>query len=110
MLRAICLIGLICAIASLRIPPVEAKQVALVIGNGHYKIGPLANAVIDATAVAETFEKALGFDKVILRRNLGFHGFRAALLEMARESAGADLGVVYFAGHGTEVNGRNFLI
>ena len=52
----------------------------------------------------------LGFDKVILRRNLGAEAFRAALLEMSREAAGAELGVVYFAGHGTEVAGRNFLI
>jgi hypothetical protein len=70
----------------------------------------LANPVNDAVAVAEAFEKALGFDKVILRKNLTFDGFRAALRELAREVAGAELGVVYFAGHGTEVAGKNFLI
>jgi hypothetical protein len=60
--------------------------------------------------VAEAFEKRLGFDKVILGKNLGFNGFRAALNELAREAAGADIGVVYFAGHGMEVGGKNFLI
>ena len=47
---------------------------------------------------------------MILRKNLGFDGFRAALMEIARESAGAEISLVYFAGHGTEVSGRNFLI
>lgn len=90
--------------------PAEARRVALVIGNADYKIGPLRNPVGDASAVAEAFEKRLGFDKVILRKNLGFNGFRAALNELAREAAGADTAVVYFAGHGMEVGGKNFLI
>lgn len=98
-----------CAVVSVHAMPAEARRVALVIGNADYKIGPLQNSVNDATAVAGALDK-LGFDKIILRKNLGFDGFRAALLEMARESAGADLGVVFFARHGTEVNGRNFLI
>ena len=72
--------------------------------------GPLQNPINDATAVAEALEKQLRFDKVILRKNLGFDGFRAALMEIARESAGAEISLVYFAGHGTEVSGRNFLI
>jgi hypothetical protein len=41
--------------------------VALVIGNSDYRIGRLANPVNDATAAAETFEKRLKFDKVMLR-------------------------------------------
>ena len=99
-----------CAFAALQAGPAEARRVALVIGNADYKIGPLQNPVSDAAAVAEAFEKALKFDKVILRRNLGAEGFRAALLELSREASGAELGVVYFAGHGTEVGGKNFLI
>jgi uncharacterized caspase-like protein len=81
-----------------------------VIGNADYKIGPLQNPVSDATAVAEAFERRLGFDKVILRKNLSFNGFRATLDELSREAAGADIAVVYFAGHGMEVSGKNFLI
>ena len=102
---------LCCALAILPVAPASAeKRVALVIGNSDYRIGRLANPVHDATAVAEAFEKRLRFDRVILRTNLGAEAFRAALLEFSREAAGADLGVVYFAGHGTEVGGRNFLI
>src|SRR5262249_1561835 len=55
-------------------------------------------------------EKQLGFDKVIQGRNLKGEAFRAALLEMSREAAGAEVAAVYFAGHGTEVNGKNYLI
>jgi hypothetical protein len=98
-----------CVVGGLHPSPAEAKRVALVIGNADYGVGPLQNPVNDATSVAETLGK-LGFDKVILRKNLGIEGFRAALREMAREAAGADLGLVYFAGHGTEVGGRNYLI
>jgi uncharacterized caspase-like protein len=89
--------------------PAEARRVALVIGNAAYKVGPLANPVNDAVAVAAVLGR-LGFDKVILKKNLGVDGFRAALAEIARESVAAELGLVYFAGHGTEVAGRNFLI
>jgi peptide/nickel transport system substrate-binding protein len=96
--------GLIC------LQTAEARRVALVIGNAEYKIGPLANPLNDAAAVAEALERALKFDRVILKRNLGFNDFRAALAELSREAVGADLGAVYFAGHGIEVNGRNFLI
>jgi uncharacterized caspase-like protein len=84
--------------------------VALVIGNAGYKIGPLQNPVGDATAVAEALEKQLKFDKVILKLDLAAEGFRSALREFSREVTGAGLGLVYYAGHGTEVGGRNFLI
>jgi len=89
--------------------PAEARRVALVIGNADYKVGPLQNPVNDAAAVAKAFE-ALGFDKVTLKENLGAEDFRATLSEMSHESTGAELGVVYFAGHGVEVAGRNYLI
>jgi tetratricopeptide (TPR) repeat protein len=93
-------------------PPQAAalgRRVALVIGNARYRIGPLQNPVNDAAAVAGMLRDTLGF-KVILRLDLGFEGFRAALRDFAHETAGAGLAMVYFAGHGTEVNGKNFLI
>jgi uncharacterized caspase-like protein len=90
--------------------PAEARRVALVIGNNDYKVGSLHNPVSDAAAVAETFQGKLGFDKVILKKNLDFDGFRAALDELSRVATGADIAVVYFAGHGIEVGGKNFLI
>jgi tetratricopeptide (TPR) repeat protein len=85
------------------------RRVALVIGNSAYRLGPLQNPTSDAAAVAETLAK-LGFNKVILKRDLTLDGFRAALREFSHETAGADLGLVFFAGHGIEVKGRNFLV
>jgi uncharacterized caspase-like protein len=80
-----------------------------VIGNAAYKAGALENPGKDAKAVAETLEK-LGFDKVVLKRDLGSEGFWEALGEFATLTAGADLGLVYYAGHGVEVGGKNYLI
>jgi uncharacterized caspase-like protein len=90
--------------------PADAKRVALVIGNADYRIGPLSNPGNDAAAVATALQKQLKFDTVVLQRNLGADAFRAALRDMARASRGADVGVIFFAGHGLEVGGRNFLI
>jgi uncharacterized caspase-like protein len=104
-------VALCCALAVAHVAPARAEQkVALVIGNAQYRIGPLANPVRDAAAVAEVLKRELRFDTVILRSNLGADGFRAALREMALASRGAELGVVFFAGHGVEVGGRNYLI
>ena len=69
----------------------------------------MENPVNDARAVASMFER-LHFDKVIFRQNLGIEGFRSALMEISREAVGAKLAVVYFAGHGAEFGGRNYLI
>jgi hypothetical protein len=102
--------ALCCAAALLTADPADARRVALVIGNADYKVGPLRNPVADAGAVAEAFERKLGFDRVILKRNLDANAFRAALNELSLATSGADLGVIYFAGHGLEVNGKNFLI
>jgi hypothetical protein len=89
--------------------PAQARRVALVIGNSAYQVGPLANPVNDAEAIAGAFAD-LGFDKVILKKNLGIDGMRTALTELSREAVGADIAVAYFAGHGTERDGRNYLI
>ncbi|HEX6001591.1 MAG TPA: caspase family protein [Hyphomicrobiaceae bacterium] len=110
--RAFWMSGVACCWAMLVVcaTPAEARRVALVMGNADYKIGALANPVNDAIAVAETFRKDLGFDQVILKKNLTFDGFRTALDELSRAATGAEMAVVYFAGHGLEVNGKNFLI
>ena len=70
--------------------PAQAKRVALVVDNGSYQVGPLANPVRDAEAVADAF-KRLGFDEVELKTD----GMRAALSAFGAEAAGADIAVVY---------------
>jgi uncharacterized protein YecT (DUF1311 family) len=89
---------------------VQAKRVALIVGNADYKVGPLQNPVNDATAIADALRNKLRFDNVILKRNVGAEAFRVALGEFRQQAMGADLAVIYFAGHGIEIGGRNFLI
>jgi uncharacterized caspase-like protein len=83
-------------------------RVALVIGNSRYaNIAALSNPESDATAMAATLEK-LGF-AVTSVLDADFNGFRKALLQFDSAAIGADIAVVYFAGHGMEVGGENWL-
>ncbi len=85
------------------------NRIALVIGNSSYKDAPLANPVNDATAIAKTLQ-GLGF-KVILRTNVSQSQMRQAVREFGDElHAGRGVGLFYFAGHGMQINNRNFLI
>src|ERR1043166_4157384 len=85
------------------------KRVALVIGNSGYQHTPkLDNPVSDATAIAEMFKSA-GF-AVYQRDNLAIVQFKRILREFMDEADNADIAVVYFAGHGIEVGGKNYLI
>ncbi len=87
----------------------EGKRVALVIGNGAYSNVPtLLNPPNDASDVAAAL-KRLGFS-VSLLTNARFDEMRRGLIALGREAAGADMATVYFAGHGMEINGENWLI
>ena len=86
------------------------RRVALVIGNSAYAAVPaLKNPPMDARAIADTLTK-LGFEKVTLKLDLDRQSLWTALSEFARESSRADWAVIYFAGHGIEVDGQNYLI
>jgi uncharacterized caspase-like protein len=86
------------------------KRVALVIGISKYQNVPqLPNPVGDAAAMADVFKKA-NFDRVDLFNDLTVSDMRRAVREFAETTADADLAVVYYAGHGIEVNGANYLI
>ena len=85
-------------------------RVALVIGNGAYgTAGRLENPSSDAAAVAEAFRR-LAFKTVTLRTDLGHEALRQTLRDFAAEAARADWAVVYYAGHGMEMGGVNYLI
>jgi formylglycine-generating enzyme required for sulfatase activity len=89
---------------------IAERRVALVIGNasyGHYS--SLPNVPNDAAAMAALF-KAAKFDAVEVKRNLGIAELRWALREFSRQAAGADVAVLFFAGHGIEVDRTNYLI
>lgn len=85
------------------------RRVALVIGNGDYKVvGRLPNPVRDAAAVAAQL-KQLGFE-VIDRYDLDVKAMRGALRDFESKIAGAEWALVYYAGHGMEMDGRNWLV
>ena len=86
------------------------KRVALVIGNGAYANVPkLNNATNDATEM-ETMFKAAGFDTVVRANDLGVAAMRRALRDFSNAAHDADVAVVFYAGHGIEVSGTNYLI
>jgi uncharacterized caspase-like protein len=86
------------------------KRVALVIGNSAYKnVNRLKNPANDTAAIVAVF-KAAGFDSVDLRQDLNVVDTRRALREFGNKTRDADVGVIYYAGHGIELDGTNYLI
>ena len=90
--------------------PAQADtRVALVVGNSAYQHVPaLPNPLNDANDVAVTLER-LGFT---VRRlaDASFDDLRRALLEFGPRARSADIALVFFAGHGMEIGGENWLI
>jgi uncharacterized caspase-like protein len=91
-------------------PALAEKRVALVIGNsGYQKVAPLTNPANDAGAVAAMLKQA-GFDSVDSKMDLKAADMRRALREFGNKARDADVAVVYYAGHGIEVDNTNYLI
>ena len=91
-------------------PALADKRVALVIGMSKYQQVPrLANPARDADVVAALFKQA-GFDTINNQRDLGIVDLRRVIREFSETSRDADISVVYFAGHGIEVDGTNYLV
>jgi regulation of enolase protein 1 (concanavalin A-like superfamily) len=87
----------------------QGRRVALVIGIGAYKAVPeLPNPPRDATDVAAELS-SIGFD-VTHVDNLDALAMRKALRDFEQKADGASIAIVYYAGHGMEVNGVNYLI
>ena len=90
-------------------PAAAEGRFALVIGNGAYRSVPaLANPPSDAEDVAAAL-KSLGF-KVTLETNLGLAAMQRAIREFATASADSDISLFYYAGHGLQFDGRNYLV
>ena len=86
------------------------KRVALVMGNSAYKnVARLKNPVNDAALVGDMFRKA-GFDSVDVKLDLDVAAMRKALRDFGGKAREADVAVVYYAGHGIELDGTNYLI
>jgi hypothetical protein len=86
------------------------RRVALTIGNSAYtNAPPLANTIADANGLAQLFRNA-GFDTVIARTDLGVVDFKRTVREFLQTAEQADIAVVYYAGHGIEIGGTNYLV
>ncbi len=83
-------------------------RVALVIGNAAYADAPLRNPVNDAREMSKTL-RALGFT-VLAHENVGKRAMEQAVLEFGRRIAAGGVGLIYYAGHGMQVRGRNYLV
>jgi uncharacterized caspase-like protein len=85
------------------------KRVALVIGNATYEnTVPLKNPRNDATAMSAALQR-LGF-KVLLGVDLDDSSFRRLAREFAEKVEDANVALLFYAGHGLQVNGRNYLL
>jgi uncharacterized caspase-like protein len=91
-------------------PAWATKRVALVIGNSAYQnVALLPNPTNDGAVIASTLKNA-GFDVVDSRHDLPANEMRRALRDFADRARDADIAVIYYAGHGMEVDGNNYLI
>src|SRR5258708_4323308 len=81
-----------------------------VVGNSAYKNAwSLPNTISDSTALAALF-KSVGFEVVISRNDLGVVDFKRSVREFLITAESADMAVVYYAGHGIEIGGTNYLV
>jgi tetratricopeptide (TPR) repeat protein len=88
----------------------SGRRVALVIGNGAYtSVHALPNPPRDAKLIANAL-KDVGFQTVISVNDLTRDKFFAALKAFAEEAEKADWAMVYYAGHGFEIGGVNYLV
>ena len=119
MLKGVSLAAAVCLLAVLQpahaqrnltvaAPPASEQRVALVIGNGAYVDAPLKNPANDATDVALALRE-VGF-QVTLRTNARQRDMKQAIREFGEALARGGVGVFYFAGHGIQSKGRNFLV
>lgn len=87
-----------------------AKRVALLIGNEKYEAtSQLNNPANDVELMKASFEDA-GFDSVTTVHDVGRQDMVKALRDFEDLATGADVAIVYYSGHGMEMNGQNFLL
>jgi hypothetical protein len=99
----------LCISLAVMITTADAKRVALVIGNSAYQnVTQLPNPRNDAADLAHGLQQ-VGFE-VLLKNDLDFDGLRRALRDFSDRAVGAEMALVYFAGHGIEVAKQNYLI
>jgi uncharacterized caspase-like protein len=111
-IRAVILAALSVAMLALSAPAGQAgRRIALVIGNSDYRFtSPLSNPRNDAALMTRTLSAA-GFDVTAIQDG-DFRAMKRAFLEFGRalQGEGIEAGLFYYAGHGVQVNGENYLV
>jgi uncharacterized caspase-like protein len=87
---------------------ITGKRIALVIGNSSYKTSPLKNPANDAQDMADRLRR-LGFE-VIQKKNAGRRAMIKAISDFGSKLGPGSVGLFYYAGHGMQVKGTNYLI
>jgi formylglycine-generating enzyme required for sulfatase activity len=108
MKKIIAVLFLFLLISTCALAQKQEQRVALVIGNGSYKESPLKNPANDANDIAQTL-RGLGF-KVILRTNATRREMVESVRELGRALKLGGVGFFYYAGHGVQSKGKNYLI
>jgi hypothetical protein len=88
--------------------PSNERRLALVIGNGSYRLSPLKNPKNDVRSMTMALSSA-GFE-VMAFEDLDFKGMRTAIREFGDKLTRYDVGLFYYSGHGVQVEGNNYLI
>lgn len=86
----------------------EERRLALVIGNGAYKSAPLNNSVNDAIEIGNALTN-LGFT-VMLKTDVNQRAMEEIIREFGKKLRSGGVGLFYYAGHGLQVKGRNYLL
>lgn len=108
-MRRLLLFVLFCLIGVL--PAFAGGRVALVVGNSDYgAFGRLANPANDADAMARLLETELGFDVIVSRVDATYADLHEALTEFGRAAVDADIALFFYAGHGIELDGANYML
>ncbi|MBR0990733.1 caspase family protein [Bradyrhizobium japonicum] len=91
-------------------PAHAERRIALVMGNSAYRSVPkLSNPANDAALIGGMLKKA-GFDWIDIKTDLNASEMRRALREFGQRARDAEVAVIYYAGHGIELDGTNYLI
>ena len=87
----------------------EEKRLALVIGNANYEKGALKNPVNDAKLIAKTLD-SLGFEVLEYYNLKTQRELKNAIRKFGIKRDSADVGFVYYAGHGVQIKNENYLL
>ncbi len=86
----------------------QAKKIALLIGNSDYSFAPLKNPLNDVDGIYQTLDE-INFDDIKVLKNASKAEMENALLNFEEKAQSAEIALIYFSGHGMQVNSINYM-